>query len=206
MTMPKESMKYEDIKVIDFDKCNGLVPTIAQDINGQVLMLAYSTKESLKESFRKGFATYFSRSRKKLWTKGETSGNTQKLISVKFDCDKDAILFKVLQKNNACHTGSYSCFNEKDFCLNDLYSVLCERINDMSKDSYTSKVAGDEKLLYEKIIEEANEVINYTDRDNLVWEIADLTYFIMVMMAKKGILMQEIVDELGRRRGDDKRL
>ena len=73
----------------------------------------------------------------------------------------------------------------------------------MSKDSYTSKVAGDETLLYEKIIEEANEVINYTDRDNLVWEIADLTYFIMVMMAKKGILVQEIVDELGRRRGDD---
>ncbi len=188
------------ISLVDFNKCSGLVPTIAQDANGQVLMLAYSTKESLKKTFKKGLATYYSRSRKKQWTKGETSGNVQELISARFDCDRDTILFKVAQKNNACHTESYSCFGDKEFYLSELYSTLVRRIKNRKESSYTSKLAEDEKLLYKKIIEEAQEVINYTDRNNLVWEIADLTYFIMVLMAKQGIAPQEIVNELWRRR------
>ena len=156
MALYSGRLKLEEIfiSLVDFNKCNGLVPTIAQDANGQVLMLAYSTIESLKNTFKKGLATYYSRSRKKQWTKGETSGNVQELISARFDCDRDTILFKVAQKNNACHTGSYSCFGDKEFYLSELYSVLARRIKNRKKSSYTSKLAEDEEFLYKKIIED----------------------------------------------------
>ncbi len=96
---------------IDFDKGNGLVPCIAQDVNsGEVLMLAYMSKESLQETLDSGYATYFSRSRNELWKKGETSGHYQKVAEILVDCDQDTILLKVQQTGAACHTGHYSCF------------------------------------------------------------------------------------------------
>ena len=104
---------------VDFDKSkDGLIPTIVQDKNTkQVLMLAYSNRESVLKSLSTGKATYYSRSRQELWTKGKTSGNTQELVSAKFDCDKDTILYKVNQTGNACHLDRYSCFEDKDFAF-----------------------------------------------------------------------------------------
>ena len=110
------------------------------------------------------------------------------------------MLFTVKQKNAACHSGEYSCFGEKDFALEELYGVIEERIKNPMTDSYTSRIAKDEKLIKKKIKEEALEVINYKDRPNLVWEIADLTYFILMLMAKNNISSDEIKNELRGRR------
>lgn len=188
------------ISLLDFKKNSGLIPTIAQDKDGQVLMLAFSSKESLKRTFESSKAVYYSRSRKKLWTKGETTGNFQEIINVKYDCDKDALLFIVKQQNVACHLSKYSCFADKEFNLEELYGVIEKRITNPKADSYTSEIATNEELIKDKIKEESEEVINYKDRDNLIWEIADLTYFVMVLMAKNNISLSDVKNELWKRR------
>ena len=188
------------IALLDFEKSGNMIPTIAQDEFGKVLMLAFSTKESLIRTFRTGKATYFSRSRKELWTKGETSGNFQQILKVRADCDSDALLFTVRQTNEACNTGSYSCFGGREFGIHELYSTVLDRIKNPQDSSYTSKLAQKEESIMEKIKEESEEVVNYRDKDNLVWEIADLTYFILVLMAKKGITVSDITNELWRRK------
>ena len=130
MSIYTGAIKLEDayLAVMDFDKQDGLIPTVVQDIETkQVLMLAYSNKESLRKTLSEGLATYYSRSRNELWTKGLTSGHTQELISAKFDCDQDTLLFKVKQNGVACHTGRYSCFEDRDFCINELYKLLLDR-------------------------------------------------------------------------------
>ena len=188
------------VSILNFNKNNGLIPTIVQDDKKQVLMLAFSNKESLLSTFNTGKAIYYSRSRKKLWQKGETSGNYQEILKVKYDCDKDALLFIVKQKNVACHTGKYSCFDDKEFSFEELYDVISGRIINPKKGSYTSKIAADEKKIKEKIREECMEILDYKDKDNLVWEISDILYFIFVLMAKKGINLDDIKNELWRRR------
>jgi len=203
MSIYTGKIKLEDAfaSIIDFEKCGGLVPTIVQELNGDVLMLAYSSPESLRYALEKGAGTYYSRSRQKIWVKGEESGNTQELIRVRYDCDRDTLLFTVRQKGGACHTGSYSCFDERNFNLLELYEVLRSRIESGNESSYTYRTASDESKIMAKIAEESQEVINYTDRRNLVWEIGDLTYFLLMLMAKKGIEPDEIIKELrGRRR------
>ena len=123
-----------------------------QDIKTkEVLMLAYSNKESLKIAFEKGLATYYSRSRQTLWTKGETSGNTQNLIRVKYDCDRDTLLFLVEQNGPACHTGEDTCFGSSEFNFSELYDVLVDRLVKLPEDSYTTKLFKDEMLLKRKI-------------------------------------------------------
>ncbi len=189
------------LNILDFKKGSGLIPTIVQDQNNTVLMLAYSSKESLKNTILTRKATYFSRSRKKLWIKGEESGNSQEVKRINYDCDNDSLLFKVEQTGYACHTGTYSCFFDKDFSLNVLYDLINNRIEDSSaEESYTKRLAEDNNLLLSKIKEECLEVIDFTDRDNLIWEIADLTYFVLVLMATQKITLLEIINELGRRR------
>ncbi len=134
------------------------------------------------------------------WIKGETSGNYQKLNRVRYDCDQDALLFIVDQEGVACHLERYSCFGNKEFKLSDLYEIVNDRILNPVANSYTSKISKDERLIIEKIKEESNELINYTNDENLIWEIADLLYFIMVLMAKKGIKLQDVLNELWSRR------
>ena len=186
--------------LVDFEKCNNLVPTIVQDIKTkQVLMLAYSNKESLRKSLKEGRATYFSRSRNELWTKGETSGNTQELIAARFDCDADTILFKVNQKGNACHLDRFSCFEDRDFCINELYDLILDRKEKLPEKSYTTKLFKDEFYLKRKIMEEAFESVNFEQGDGLSWESADLMYHLLVFMAMHNITFDDLINNLSSR-------
>jgi phosphoribosyl-ATP pyrophosphohydrolase/phosphoribosyl-AMP cyclohydrolase len=168
-------------------------------------MLAFSDKESLLSTFKEGKSTYYSRSRKRLWTKGETSGNCQEIIKVRYDCDRDTLLFTVKQKNFACHFGQYSCFGERKFSFQELYEAIDNRIKTPKAGSYTSGIASNEKRIKQKIREECLEILDYKDQSNLVWEISDLLYFIFVLMAKNGIDIKDIENELWRRRRDNER-
>lgn len=185
---------------LDFEKQNGLIPTIVQDIDTkQVLMLAYSNKESLYKTFESGLATYFSRSRQELWTKGLTSGHTQDFVTARYDCDKDSILFYVRQKGNACHLERYSCFESKEFCINDLYTLLIDRKKNLPEGSFTTKLFKDEFYLKRKIMEEAFESVNFEKGDGLEWEASDLTYFMLTFMAMHNVTPQDILSNLASR-------
>jgi len=190
----------EEIKV-DFDKIGGLVPTIVQEENGTVLSLVYSSKESLQKCIETNNVWRFSRAQKKVLKKGVTSGNVQEIVELKKDCDGDALLFVVKQKGNAaCHTGEYSCFGKIDyFGVEKLYQQVLSSLNDTSRESYTKKLSLNEALLKRKLIEESAEVITAKNKDELIWECADLMYFLFVIMAKNGVTLQDIDGECTRR-------
>jgi phosphoribosyl-ATP pyrophosphohydrolase/phosphoribosyl-AMP cyclohydrolase len=177
---------------------NELIPTITQDYNGDVLTLAYSNKTSLQKTFETGKVWYFSRSRNVLWMKGETSGNIQEFIRLRVDCDRDALLITAKQKGVACHTGAYSCFGSKKFNLYELHQVIKDRLENPRPESYTAKLT--DELLKEKILEEANEVVGAKNKDEVIWESADVIYFLTVLLAKKGIEIDDVLFELARRR------
>ena len=201
-----------DISMIRFTK-DGLVPCICQDAKtGAVLMLAYMNEQSLRLTLEKKRAVYYSRSRSELWEKGATSGNTQKVRAIYYDCDADALLIKVDQTGNACHTGAYSCFFNAVFddlgvsadpgssVFGELYATVIGRKNDPSEGSYTNYLfdKGIDKIL-KKVGEEAAETIiaaKNQDRQELIGETGDLIYHLTVMLAEKGISMDEIEQEL----------
>ena len=201
-----------DISMISFGK-DGLVPCICQDAKtGAVLMLAYMNEQSLRLTLEKKRAVYYSRSRSELWEKGATSGNTQKVRAIYYDCDADALLIKVEQTGNACHTGAYSCFFNRVFddlgvsadpgssVFGELYATVIGRKNDPSEGSYTNYLfdKGLDKIL-KKVGEEAAETIiaaKNQDRQELIGETGDLIYHLTVMLAEKGISMDEIEQEL----------
>ena len=185
---------------LEFEKQKGLIPTIVQDLNKQVLMLAYSSRKSLQYTLKTKKATYFSRSRNCLWVKGEKSGNYQNVKRIYHDCDVDTLLFIVKQEGFACHNGAYSCFQTEKFSIDYLYELICERVQKYGiNESYSKRLAENRDLLMEKIQEESSELINFIDRDNLIWEIADLTYFVLVLMVVMKINPSEITNELRRR-------
>lgn len=177
---------------------SSLIPTVTQDDSGQVLMLAYSSKESLRKTFETNRMWYFSRSRDRLWMKGETSNNIQELIKLRADCDHDAILATVKQKGWACHTGRYSCFGPKNFSFEELHGIIMDRLENPTPASYTAKLT--DRLLKEKMLEECTEVIKAESRDALVSELADVSYFLTVLMAKSDIRISDVLRELRRRR------
>jgi phosphoribosyl-ATP pyrophosphohydrolase/phosphoribosyl-AMP cyclohydrolase len=185
------------IECLNWEKMK-LLPTITQDETGQVLMLAYSNKDSLNKAFDTEKMTYFSRSRNELWTKGETSGHVQDLIRMRTDCDRDTILATVKQTGAACHVGSYSCFGDKRFTLEELYEVIKERIRTNDPESYTATLT--DEVLREKIAEEARELIEAEGKDQVIWETADMLYFLTVLLAKSGVTINDVVLELARRR------
>ena len=188
-------------ELLDFKKGDGLIPTVVQDkTTKQVLMMAYSNEESVKASLKTGKATYFSRSRQSQWVKGETSGNTQELIQTKYDCDRDTLLYIVNQSGVACHTGKYSCFEEKKFDFENLYEVLIDRLVKLPEKSFTTKLFKDELFLKRKINEEAFEVITAKNKDELIWEVSDLAYFVMTLMVKYGVTIDDVKNHLSSRR------
>lgn len=182
---------------------DNLIPTVVQDQNQKLLMLAYSSRDSLEKALNSGKGIYFSRSRQELWEKGATSGHKQSLLACRTDCDRDALVFTVLQEGVACHDGSYSCFTRTEtvpeFSLPVLFDKIAERKKEMPEKSYTTKLLKDRKLLLEKISEECQEVMNYTSRENLQWEIADLLYFLSVLAVDEGLSWKQIEGELSGR-------
>jgi phosphoribosyl-ATP pyrophosphohydrolase/phosphoribosyl-AMP cyclohydrolase len=191
---------------------NGLIPAIVQDYNtGEVLTLAWMNAESLEITLKEGRVCFYSRSRKTLWRKGETSGNFLNVVSIKADCDRDALLIKAVPEGPACHTGAKSCFFNSvkdggaDFSIHDLHELIKDRKKNPVKDSYTNYLfeKGDDKIL-KKVGEESAEVIIAAKnkiKSETVYEISDLVYHILVLMANNDISIREIKDELAKRRG-----
>lgn len=197
--------------MLKFDE-KGLIPAIVQDYySKEVLTLAYMNEESLAISLAEGYTCFYSRSRQKLWRKGEESGNKQKIVSISADCDGDALVVEVIKSGPACHTGAESCFfnpiytdeQVKAFSYAGLYRLLQERKEKLPEGSYTTYLfeKGTDKIL-KKIGEESTEVIiaaKDNDQAATVYEIADLCYHIMVLMVQNGITLQDITDELAGR-------
>ena len=201
-------MKINDLK---FDE-KGLIPAVVQDYySKQVLTVAYMNKESLEISMREGRTCFFSRSRQQLWRKGETSGNTQEIVTIKADCDLDALVVEVIKKGPACHTGSESCFfnpvyqseTQQDFSMEALYELLKGRKTNPKEGSYTTYLyqKGIDKIL-KKVGEECTEVIvagKGGDKAETIFEIADLAYHVMVLMVEMGIEPKDIFAQLASR-------
>ncbi len=191
---------------IDFDKGNGLVPAIIQDaLNGRVLMLGYMNREALSKTEREGRVTFYSRSKKRLWTKGETSGNFLTVREIVTDCDGDTLLIKARPAGPVCHTGSDTCFNEhsaKGF-LYKLQDIIADRKNNPSAQSYTSALfeKGVNKIA-QKVGEEATElVIEAMDNNDTLFknETADLLFHLLVLLQQRGVLLEEIEEILAQR-------
>jgi len=207
-----------DISSLKFDK-DGLIPAIVTDADtGKVLTLAYMNKESLQISMDEKRTCFWSRSRQELWRKGETSGNVQNIVSITADCDKDALTVVVKKEGPACHLGTDSCFSnpvwENDelhpFSLEALMEMLVGRKVQKKEGSYTTYLfeKGLDKIL-KKVGEECTEVIiagKAGDKRETIYEIADLTYHIMVLMIEMGISLDEIRQELASRHVIDKKV
>ena len=200
-----------DINTLNFDE-KGLIPAVVVDAySKKVLTVAYMNKESLKISMEKELTCFYSRSRQELWLKGETSGNYQHIVSITADCDNDALVVMVEKDGPACHKGTDSCFTnpvfqsdtKAEFSVDGLYDMLLDRKATMPEGSYTSYLfsKGVDKIL-KKVGEESTEVIiaaKADDKAETIYEIADLTYHIMVLMTEMGISLEEVRKELASR-------
>ena len=197
-------LKYDD---------KGLIPVVVQDhATGEVLMVAWSNKEAVDLMLETGYTHFWSRSRQKLWKKGEESGNTQKIVSMQSDCDDDTLLVRVIQKNGiACHTGHPSCFyktvygdpSSTSMMIADLKRVIHDRLLHPEEGSYTCKLFNDQTKMCKKIVEEATEfvlAIKDDQKDEKAWELADLIYHTMVAMEKEDVDIQDVYKELAERR------
>ncbi len=208
-----------DIKNLKYNS-DGLIPAIITDAaDGAVLMLGYMNAESLGITLEQKKVCFFSRSRQKLWLKGETSGNFLNVVSIKTDCDADTLLITAKPDGPTCHTGARSCFfediyedddAEQAFCLDDLMKLIEGRKTDPKEGSYTTYLfeKGIDKIL-KKVGEECTEVIiagKGGDRAEAIFEIADLTYHVMVMMTEMGISIDEVRAELASRHVVDKKI
>ena len=217
-----------DISLIKFD-ANGLVPVITQEVNGQVLMLAYMNKEALEKTIETGFAWYYSRKRKSLWKKGETSGNIQHVQEILYDCDGDTILLRVKQRGVSCHSGTYSCFSGRELfsphdksivplnqredasltkILSDLYEVIQSRRLHPVEGSYTNYLfdKGQDKIL-KKLGEETAETIIASKnniREDVLYEMGDLWYHCLVLLAYHNMTPEDLLEELKRRNSGGK--
>ncbi|MCM3765759.1 bifunctional phosphoribosyl-AMP cyclohydrolase/phosphoribosyl-ATP diphosphatase HisIE [Neobacillus niacini] len=203
-----------NIEEIRFDE-KGLVPAILQDAETlEVLTLAYMNKESLAKTLETGETWFFSRSRQELWHKGATSGNTQSVVGIKYDCDQDALLVQVQPRGPACHTGAVSCFSGEgatkrtsslaDYgILQSLEKVILDRERERPEGAYTTYLfeKGVDKIL-KKVGEEAAEVIiaaKNRDHEELKWEAADLLYHLQVLLVEQGLPFKEVLRTLEER-------
>jgi len=206
---------------IEWEKNGGLVPVVVQDVDSnEVLMLAYMNEEALNLTQSTKLAHYFSRSKNRIWKKGESSGHTQEVKEILIDCDNDTILLKVKQNGVACHTGRKSCFftnfeNNKEVLevekepqynfLDNLYHTLLDRKNADPKSSYVASLyhKGENSIL-KKVVEEAGEfsfAIKDDNNDDIIYEAADLLFHSLVALAYKNIHPEAILNELKRREG-----
>ena len=192
----------------------GLIPTVVQDAQSkQVLTVAYMNEESLTKTIETGETWFFSRSRNELWHKGATSGNTQKVVSITADCDKDALVVEVVPNGPACHNGTTSCFTEELYkteerpgsvaILPQLVEVIKQREIDMPEGAYTTYLfeKGIDKIC-KKVGEEATEVVigaKNRDKEEVKWESADLLYHLLVLLQEQKVDVYEVLDVLQKR-------
>ncbi len=176
---------------------NGLIPVVAEQESGGMIMSAYSNREALLKTLDTGKLTFWSRSRQRLWTKGETSGNYLDFVSFRADCDSDVLRAAVRPRGPVCHTGDDTCFGDKRFTLETLYDVIGERFENPRPGSYTATL--DYGMVREKILEEAREVVEAATRDEKIWEAADVLYFLTVLLRREDISFRDVLDELKRR-------
>ena len=200
-----------NIDQLKFDE-KGLIPAIVVDAQSKkVLTLAYMSRESLEISMREGRTCFWSRSRRELWRKGETSGNVQRIVDITADCDRDALVVTVNKEGPACHLGTDSCFSDKvfqgdqpvPFSVEGLYALLQGRKETLPEGSYTTYLfqKGLDKIL-KKVGEESTEVIiagKANDKPETIYEIADLMYHVMVLMVEMGISVEDVTAELASR-------
>lgn len=194
---------------IDFEKMNGLVPAIIQDNRTlKVLMLGFMNEEALQKTLSTKKVTFYSRSRKCLWTKGETSGNYLNVVSVKCDCDNDTLLIKAIPDGPVCHTGADTCWHESNTpnplaFLSTLQDFIEKRREEMPEGSYTTSLFKDGiNRMAQKVGEEALEtVIEAVNGSNerLIYEASDMFYHLIVMLTEKGIRIERIAEELQKR-------
>jgi len=203
-------MSKFNIKQLNFQKMGGIIPAIIQNAKTKdVLMLGFMNKEALKRTIKQKRVTFWSRSKKRLWEKGETSGNKLEVVSIKDDCDKDTLLIFVKPQGPVCHTGKYSCFGIKQKVsdvefLQELYDLIMKRKKVLPKNSYTASLfkQGLTKIL-EKVEEESNEVLQAAKKETrtrLIEESADLFYHLLVLLVKKRLSLSDLIKELKRRR------
>ncbi|MDR2718180.1 MAG: phosphoribosyl-ATP diphosphatase [Treponema sp.] len=177
---------------------HSLLPIIVQSTDGQIMMTGFTDKEALAETFKRGNVCFHSRTRNKLWMKGENSGNVLKLVRLRADCDRDALLATAEPAGPVCHTGAWSCFaTNRWYTLPFLQNIIQERFRNPAPGSYTATL--DDNLVREKVMEEAKELCEAKNKDEIIWEAADLLYFSTVLMTRAGVTVQEILDELDRR-------
>lgn len=194
---------------INFEKQNGLVPAIIQDsVTLNVLMLGYMNEEAYKKTISTKKVTFYSRSRKCLWTKGETSGNYLELVSIKTDCDNDTLLIRAIPHGPTCHTGTDTCWGEDNkknpvLFLTELQDFIYKRHEEMPENSYTTSLFKDgTERMAQKVGEEALEaVIEAVKGDNkrLIYESSDMLYHLIVLLTSKGLRIEQVISELAER-------
>lgn len=191
---------------IDFEKMNGLVPAIIQDAKTRVvLMLGFMNQEAYSKTVETGLVTFFSRTKKRLWTKGETSGNFLHVVSIKVDCDSDALLIRVHPDGPACHKGTDTCWGEKNesnplLFLSELQDFIEGRQKAMPEGSYTTSLFKDGiNRMAQKVGEEALETVIESvsgNSERVVYEGSDLLYHLIVLLTSKGLRIEQLADEL----------
>ncbi|MCI6518299.1 MAG: bifunctional phosphoribosyl-AMP cyclohydrolase/phosphoribosyl-ATP diphosphatase HisIE [Prevotellaceae bacterium] len=194
---------------IDFEKMNGLVPAIIQDsITKNVLMLGFMNEEAYQKTLATKRVTFYSRSRKCLWTKGETSGNYLELVSMKPDCDNDTLLVKVIPHGPTCHTGTDTCWGEENkrnplLFLSELQDFINKRHEEMPEKSYTTSLFKDgTNRMAQKVGEEALEAVIEAvsgNDDRLIYECSDMFYHLVVLLTSKGLRIEQVAAELAER-------
>lgn len=205
-----------ELSKLNYDN-SGLIPAIIQDSStNEVLMMAYMNEESLQKTLDTNKTWFYSRSRQKLWNKGETSGNYQEVKSIQFDCDSDTLLIKVKPMGPSCHTGKNSCFyrtilesskeTSTNLILNELYSIIEDRKSNPKEGSYTNYLfhSGVDKIL-KKVGEENAETIiaaKNNSKEELIYETSDLFYHLLVLLVNQGVTLGDIFAELEKRHKD----
>ena len=199
-------MKKIDIKKINWEKGNGLVPAIIQNSStGLVQMFGYMNKDALKKTIETDVVWFYSRTKKRLWMKGELSKNTLTVINIKPDCDNDTLLIKVLPQGPTCHTGDTTCFKEEseNYSFKELFDTISDRKVKLPQKSYTTTLfkAGLDKISL-KVAEESLEVIHAAQKETkqrVIEETVDLLYHIFVLLAEKEIALEDVETEIKKR-------
>ena len=188
--------------VLNFEQGSGLLPVIVQDTAGQVLSLVNANEEAVLTTLRSGLAAYWNPGRGKIWTKGQSSGNTHELVTIRIDCDRDALLYVVRPTGPSCHLGRYACFDDMSYNLLRIEQVMWTKHSATDpRKSYTQVMLADREGLKARIRAEAEALVKAEGREEALWETADLFYFVLLNLVQEGITLDEVFKELRGRAG-----